>query len=253
MTKPFHAGKAAANGLLAARLAAGGHPGFADALGDSGVLTVFADAADDAEVLRPWSDRWELESNTFKPYPCGIVAHPAIDAAVEASARVADTALIEAVEVVCHPLVPELMGRLQPEDGLQARFSARHGVAVGLLDGRGGLAEFSDTRATAADVRRLRAVTDLLPSPDCARDAATINVRVTGAEDVHVHVAHARGSLARPLTDAELLGKVDALTTPLLGPGAAAAILRRVERLDTAADFAAVVDAARPAPNGGLA
>ena len=49
-------------------------------------------------------------------------------------------------------------------------------------------------------------VTELLPSPDCDRDAATITVRLAGGEDdVEVHVAHARGSLVRPLTDAELL------------------------------------------------
>ncbi|MGH3641745.1 MAG: MmgE/PrpD family protein, partial [Mycobacterium sp.] len=237
MTKPFHAGKAAANGVLAARLAVGGYPGLADPLGDSGVLTIFADAADDGALLRSWSDPWELESNTFKPYPCGIVAHPAIDAAVEAGRRVTDPARIESVEVVCHPLVPELMGRLQPEDGLQARFSARHGVAVGLIDGSGGLAEFSDARATSPDVQRLRAVTELLPAPDCARDAATITVRLAGGEDVRVHVPHARGSLARPLTDAELLTKVDTLTQPLLGTGSATSILRSVEALDRAPDF----------------
>jgi 2-methylcitrate dehydratase PrpD len=253
MTKPFHAGKAAANGVLAARLAMGGYPGLADPLGDSGVLTIFADAADDGELLRSWTDPWELESNTFKPYPCGIVAHPAIDAAVEAGRRIADPARIEAVEVVCHPLVPELMGRLQPEDGLQARFSARHGVAVGLIDGSGGLAEFSDARATAADVQRLRAVTGLLPAPDCARDAATITVRLAGGEDVRVHVPHARGSLARPLTDAELLTKVDTLTQPLLGVGSATSILRSVEALDRAPDFTAVVASARPRRNGDVA
>jgi 2-methylcitrate dehydratase PrpD len=250
MTKPFHAGKAAANGVLAARLAIGGYPGWTDPLGDSGVLTVFADAADDHELLRSWTDPWELENNAFKPYPCGIVAHPAIDAAVEAGRQIADPARIEAVEVLCHPLVPELMGRLQPEDGLQARFSARHGVAVGLIDGKGGLAEFSDARATSADVRRLRAMTELLPSQECARDSATITVRLEDGDDVSIHVAHARGSLARPLTDAELMTKVDALTEPLLGTGSAAAILRCVEALDDAKDLSALVTAARPQRNG---
>jgi 2-methylcitrate dehydratase PrpD len=245
MTKPFHAGKAAANGVLAARLARS-EPGFVDPLGDSGVLTVFADAADDAGLLRPWQSDWDLERNTFKPYPCGIVAHPAIDAAVAASQSITDKNAIEGVEVRCHPLVPELMGTLQPEDGLQARFSARHGVAVGLLDGRAGLAEFSDARAVAGEVRRLRAITTLTPTAGCDRDAATITVRFADRGDIEVHVPHARGSLARPLTDAELLGKVSALTNPVLGAGAAARILRGVEAMDTSPGFAAVVTAARP-------
>ena len=247
MTKPFHAGKAAANGVFAARLAQGGYRGVNDPLGDEGVLTIFADAAVDGELFRPWSSDWELERNTFKPYPCGIVAHPAIDAAIEAAAAIADTDAIEAVEVVCHPLVPELMGAVAPTDGLQARFSARHGVAVGLLDGRAGLAQFSDARATQPDVSRLRAATSLIPTPGCDRDSATITVRLTGGDDVEVHVAHARGSLARPLTDAELDAKVDALVEPVLGEGAAAAIRRAIEGIDTPTGFVDLVAAARPA------
>lgn len=251
MTKPFHAGKAAANGILAARLAQAGDAGFEDPLGDDGVLTVFADAIDHSELNRSWDTEWELVSNTFKPYPCGIVAHPVIDAAVAASGQLPTGATIETVEVVCHPLVPELMGIVQPKDGLQARFSSRHGAAVGLLDGSVGLREFSDDRATSDDVVALRAVTQLLPTEDCHRDEATITVRLAGAEPVVVHVEHARGSLARPLTNEELLDKVDALTEPVLGAGSAARILTVVEALDTAAGFSDVVDTTHSALTGG--
>ncbi len=250
MTKPYHAGKAAANGILAARLGFCGYCSPIDPLGDAGVLTMFADSVDDAELLRPWTSNWELERNAFKPYPCGVVAHPSIDAAIDAGARIDDTSTIESVEVSCHPLVPELMGVLQPGDGLQARFSARHGVAVGLLDGRAGLREFSDTRATAPDVVHLRSFTALVPTPACSRDEVTITVRLSGGEDVVVHVPHARGSLARPLTDAELLAKVDALTEPVLGAGSAARILQLTNRIDSPAGFADIVAAAHPRQNG---
>lgn len=245
MTKPFHAGKAAANGILAAERGARGAATF-DALGDNGVLTNFADAVDEAELFGAWDRDWELERNAFKPYPCGIVAHPAIDAAIEAGAGVSVDSVV-GIEVSCHPLVPELMGIEQPKDGLQARFSARHGVAVGLLDGSVGLAQFSDGRATSADATRLREITRLVPSDDCARDAATVTVRVADGEDVVAHVPHARGSLARPLTDAELSAKVSALTEPILGTGSGAALLRAVEQIDTPTGFADVLAAALPA------
>jgi 2-methylcitrate dehydratase PrpD len=251
MTKPFHAGKAAANGVAAARLAQSGYDGFADPLGDDGVLTVFADAVDADRLFGTWDGDWELERNAFKPYPCGIVAHPAIDAAVEASARIADPAGIAAIDVHCHPLVPELMGILQPRDGLQARFSARHGVATGLLDGRVGLRQFSDERATSDDAAALRAITTLNPDDRCARDAATVTVRLADGTEVTAHIDHARGSLARPLTDEELMTKVDALTEPVLGTGSAATILAAVDEI-APAGFAAVIAAARPR-NGGAA
>jgi 2-methylcitrate dehydratase PrpD len=250
MTKPYHAGKAAANGILAARLGTRGYAGDTDPLGDAGVLTIFADSVDEAELLRPWSDDWELERNAFKPYPCGIVAHPAIDAAIDASARLSDSSAIESVEVSCHPLVPELMGIVQPTDGLQARFSARHGVAVGLLDGQAGLREFSNARATAPDVIRLRGLTALTPSSEIARDEVRITVMLADSQSIVAHVPHARGSLARPLTDGELLAKVDALMAPVIGAGSAARISQLVETIDVSTNFTDIVAAARPLQNG---
>jgi 2-methylcitrate dehydratase PrpD len=260
MTKPLHAGKAAANGVLAARLAAAGLTGPADPLGPDGVLEVLA-AGVDPDALgigRPAGHRWELELNTFKTYPCGVVAHPAMDAAVIASARVAelsDQAEINAVTLRCNPLVPELMGLEQPGDGLRSRFSARHGVAVGLLYGRAGLAEFSDAAATAPEVARLRSLITLDVDTAVARDAAVLRVGLRplpGREPavewptVEVAVEHTRGSAARPLTDDDLLGKVRALFGPVLGERAADRARDAIGKLPSAEDTSALLAAIRP-------
>jgi 2-methylcitrate dehydratase PrpD len=244
MTKPFHPGKAAANGVLAARLAAAGLTGSGDPLG---VLPVFADAVDTAELFGSWDGDWELERNTFKPYPCGIVAHPVIDAAVGVAGLVGDPAAIRTVRITCHPLVPELMGRRQPGDGLQARFSAYHAAAVGLLDGAVGLPQFADARAVAADVARLRDLITLVPGDDCARDEARIEVLRDGGPPIELHVPHARGSLARPMTGDELFDKVARLVRPVLGEGAAETVLAAVHGLATAAGPDALLAAIRPA------
>jgi 2-methylcitrate dehydratase PrpD len=246
MTKPFHPGKAAVNGVLAARLAAAGLTGAADPLGPTGVLAVFADSIDEADLFGSWEHDWELELNTFKPYPCGIVAHPVIDAAVGASVQVNDPAAITAVRIGCHPLVPELMGNQRPTDGLQARFSAYHAAAVGLLDGQVGLPQFADPRVRSADATRLRDLITLVPG-DVARDEAAITVTSGDAPPVELHVPHARGSVARPLTDDELFDKVDRLVTPVLGAGAAAGVLAAVDGLAAAPDPDALLAAIRPA------
>ncbi|GAA3047178.1 MmgE/PrpD family protein [Pseudonocardia yunnanensis] len=246
MTKPFHPGKAATNGVLAAKLAGVGMTGIADPLGDGGVLPVFADAVEHCELAGSWERDWEIEYNAFKPYPCGIVAHPAIDAACAASAELDDPAAITSVELTCHPLVPELMGRRQPQDGLQARFSAYHAAAVGLLDGHVGLAQFGDDRAVETDVERLRELITLRPTAGCARDEATIRVDRADRDPICVHVPHARGSLDRPLTDEELFDKVDRLVEPVLGTGAARRLAAAVDALAGAAGLDAVIAAIRP-------
>ena len=241
MTKPLHAGKAAANGVLAARLAAAGLSAPPDPLGPGGVLEVLAAAVDRDALGRGW----ELELNTFKTYPCGVVAHPAMDGAIAVSDRI-DPAEITAITLRCHPLVPELMGTLHPADGLRSRFSARHGVAVGLQFGRAGLAEFSDAVATAPEVARLRALITLDPDPGMARDAAILRIETRSAEPVEVRVEHTRGSIARPLTDDELQEKVQALVTPVLGDGAADRIRKAVDNLPGASDVSGLLAALRP-------
>jgi 2-methylcitrate dehydratase PrpD len=258
MTKPLHAGKAAANGVLAARLAAAGLTGPADPLGQDGVLEVLASAVDRDALGLGWPEghRWELELNTIKTYPCGVVAHPAMDAAIIACTRVAelaDGAEITGISLRCNPLVPELMGREQPGDGLESRFSARHGVAVGLLYGRAALAEFSDAAAAAPEVARLRSLITLDVDPAVPRDAAVLRITrepasgsPAGVPAIEVTVEHTRGSAARPLSDEEVLDKVRALFGPVLGEAAADRARDAVDKLPGAEDTSELIDAVRP-------
>jgi 2-methylcitrate dehydratase PrpD len=253
MTKPLHAGKAAANGILAARLAAAGLSGPADPLGPGGVLDVLAGGAEQVDRSALFASAaghgWELELNTFKTYPCGVVAHPAMDAAIEAFPQIADSSAITAVAVTCNPLVLELMGLVHPGSGLGARFSARHGIAAGLRYGRAGLAEFSDRVAADPEMTRLRDLIALNPDPRCARDAAVLRVSLADlGAPVEVRVQHARGSIARPLTDADLLDKVDQLVTPVLGPSAAARIRDAVNAPPGRSYVTDLLAAIRPAP-----
>ncbi len=253
MTKPLHAGKAAANGVLAARLAAAGRTGPADILGPGGVLEVLANAVHRDRLGLGWPDghSWELELNTIKTYPCGVVAHPAMDAAIDVFPRLAGAggaAAITGITLRCNPLVPELMGLAQPEDGLRARFSARHGVAVGLRYGRAGLAEFSDAVATDPDVFRLRGLIALDPSPDVPRDAAGLRIEFRDSAAITVSTEHTRGSAARPLTDDEVLAKTRALFGPVLGAYAADRAWDAIGRLASARDVAELLAALRPSP-----
>jgi 2-methylcitrate dehydratase PrpD len=246
MVKPFHAGQAASNGILAAVLAQRGFTAPLDALeARHGFADVSSTEHRIGEIDLDLHGNFELLKNTYKPYPCGIVAHPAIDAAVALSPRIADRATIEQVTVRCHPLVPELMGNPDPHDGLQARFSAIHGVAAGICDGAVGLAQFADERVVRADVRELRARTKLSPQGDVARDEVRIEVRLSDGSTLEEHVAHARGSLERPLTDKELFAKAEALVDPIL-PGRTPGLREAVGTLADAPDMSALVAAMLP-------
>jgi 2-methylcitrate dehydratase PrpD len=241
MTKPFHPGKAASNGIAAARLAQQGLKATDDIFEAQGGYSHSLSTKVDFELMNgQFGERWELLFNTYKPYPCGIVAHPAIDAGLQLSAKIADAATIESITLRCHPLVPELMGNPQPKDGLQARFSAIHGVAAALCDKQVGLAQYEDARVVKDDVRALRALTRLLPDPGVNRDEVYIEAKLKDGTVVKDHVDHARGSLARPLTDDELALKVRLLVEPTLGAAAPAALASFVENIEQAVSLDAL-------------
>jgi 2-methylcitrate dehydratase PrpD len=224
MVKPLHAGQAAANGLLAADLAAAGILTAPAELEAPGGYLAALSGQWDASWLAP--DRWLLLGNSYKPFPCGVVAHPAIEAAAGLSAVLAGGAAeVSEIEVVCHPLVPELMGKPEPGSGLEGRFSAVHAVAVAVLDGTAGLAQFTDERVTDPGVAALRRKVVLRPDASCARQAAIVRARLASGRVEEVVVEHVASSRERPLTDGQLAQKFTDLVEPVL-PGAAGPALR---------------------------
>jgi 2-methylcitrate dehydratase PrpD len=249
MVKAFHPGKAAANGISAAlfgRVGLDGPAGAFEARGGFG--DALSSRFDARQMLDGLGERWELLANTYKPYPCGIVAHPAIDAALALAPRLGAPAAILSIDVHCHPLVAELMGNPQPSDDLEARFSAIHGVAAALCDGRVGLAQYETARVRRAAVGALRAKTALRPDAGIARDEARIEVLLADGSQLTEHVLHARGSLARPLTDEELFEKFAALVEPRLGAAAVVSLAAEVRRIERIPAFAELLAASVPRP-----
>src|SRR5205823_1331313 len=102
MSKSLHAGKAASNGLLSALLAQRGW--VSAAAGLEGVRgywsTLSPDPADSAVATEALGQTWELERDGFKPYACGVVTHPTIDAMARLAKR-SGLPVDEVAEVVC--------------------------------------------------------------------------------------------------------------------------------------------------------
>lgn len=252
MIKAAHPGKAAANGLLAALLSEQGFSAAQDALeATHGFLGVLSDEIHPQRLLAGVGERWELLDNLVKPYPSGFVTHPIIDAGLALAPRLDVPSEVVRIEVACHPLVIELTGRLQPDTGLAARFSAAHCIAVALLDGEVGVPQFTDERAADPQVAVLRRVVDLAVNDDLAVDEAIVVVHLECGRCYREHVRHALGSIERPLTDNQFLRKVRGLVD-LVMPGSADSILAAVAGLSNAPDVRGLTDALTPASSAGL-
>src|SRR5262245_7180910 len=83
MCKSFHAGKAASNGVLAALLAERGFDSTQEVIeGKKGFARIYSDVATPELLVAGLGDSWVVESNGHKPYACGVVLHPLIDAVI---------------------------------------------------------------------------------------------------------------------------------------------------------------------------
>jgi 2-methylcitrate dehydratase PrpD len=185
-------------------------------------------------------ERFEISYNTYKPFACGIVIHPSIDACVQLREQGVTPEEVRAIELLVHPLVLELTGKKEPKDGLQGKFSVYHGAAAGLIYGRAGEEEFSV--AVVSDPRVVALRNKVRASVDESIDEAAVDataVLVDGRR-VHVRVDHAIGSLERPLSDAQLEAKFNALVVPQLGEARAREITATCWRLASLADVRAL-------------
>ena len=218
MTKPFHPGAAARAGLTSTLLAMHGFTASPRALeAPRGFVQVVSDKRAWNEVTDELGQRFEISFNTYKPFACGIVIHPSIDAAVQLREKGIKPELVERIELRVHSLVLELTGKKEPRDGLQGKFSVYHGVASGLIFGRAGEEEFSDEIVNRADVVALRGKVQATVDDGIDEAAAHVTAVLRDGRRVEVRVEHAIGSVQRPLSDAQLDAKFAALVSPVLG------------------------------------
>ena len=139
MTKPFHPGAAARAGLMSALLAKNGFTASAKALeAPRGMIQTVSTKCDWREATDELGRRFEISFNSYKPFACGIVIHPSIDACVQLREQGVRPEQVQRIELKVHSLVLELTGKKTPADGLQAKFSVYHGCAAGLTFGRAG-------------------------------------------------------------------------------------------------------------------
>ena len=219
MTKPLHPGAAARVGLMSALMAQHGYTASKRALeAPRGLLQVFSDKTDWSEISEGLGTRWESALNTYKPFACGIVIHPAIDGCVQLrNAHGLKPEQIEKVTLKVHSLVLELTGKKTPSDGLQSKFSVYHSCAVGLIFGQAGEHEYADEVVNRPDVLALRAKVEAIVDDRIDEASADLTIRTTDGRELHLFVEHAIGSVEKPMSNEQLRAKFAGQSEPVLG------------------------------------
>ena len=243
MSKPFHAGRSAQSGVLAGLLARRGFTSTREILeGRRGFAAVLSTASDMTQITDALGERWELPNNGLKPYSCGVVSHPLIDAMIalrNTHGVAADD--VESVSARVHPLVLELMDRPNPRVGLEGKFSHQHSMAVGLIDGGAFPAQYTDERVLDPAVAALRDKIRATVDTSVAEDAAEVTVTLRDGRSITESVEHATGAPENPMSDAHLENKFRTLARRVLSQSQADELLAALWALDTADDVTGVM------------
>lgn len=244
MAKPYQCGKAAANGLMAAVMARAGLDASPEAIeGKIGFVRVYNQPPVRPEALTDnWGQPWEIESNGFKPYACGVVLHPPIDATLALRAEVDDPAEVAELHLAVHPAAVRVTGIRHPMTGLQGKFSLHHSAAVAFLDGAAGIAQYSDARATSVAVATFRDCIQATIDDSLVREAARGTLVTKDGRRFEVHVPFCTGSAQNPISDAGLEEKFVANAAPVLGDAAVRSIVRRIGTLETEPDVKHLIE-----------
>lgn len=249
MSKPFQAGKASADGLLAARLAARGltsdtqvleaHQGFA-----ATHTTTFS-----PEALSALEGRWLVKETLFKYHASCYLTHSAMEATVALVERhKIDPAEVESVTVAVPRGHLDVCGIGEPRTGLEGKFSLRATVAMTLLgDDTADPASFTDERVRAPELLALRDRITVDASGDLTGTATRIEIQTKDGRS-----RSETADVGTPAADLDrqwerLAAKFVRLASPVLGEDRAWALHDGIRDLDELGDASDLASSYRPA------
>ncbi len=247
MTKPYHPGKAAMNGLMAALLAEQGFTSSVNSLeAERGYGHVLSDEPKFREINDGWGETWEIVKNSYKPFASGIVTHPSIDGVIQIKEEHSlTTDQIEKIELQVHPLVKELTGKENPQTGLEGKFSVFHCAAVGFLDGKAGVKQFTDERVLDSDVVSLRDKVKIKVDDQIEEDQVKLIVTLTSGDTLRKFIEHALGSMDVPLSDKQLEDKFFDVTADVIDNSRQTNIIETVKTFENLKNVNAFLEACR--------
>jgi 2-methylcitrate dehydratase PrpD len=246
MTKPFHAGHAARSGLLAALLAREGWTASEQALeGPQGFLHVFSAGRRELAAIETLGEPWKILTTgvAVKPYPSCACTHSIIDGALELrQTHALRPEQIASVTIGVNRAVPGILIHSNPTSGLAAKFSGEFCAAAALVEGRVGMATFSDERVGDPEIRRLMARVAMEVDPaipgELERHMWTrVTVRLTDGRALSIGPRPVPGHPGHPLPPAALQEKFTECAGLVLPPDRVGALAAMLEQLEACPDL----------------
>jgi 2-methylcitrate dehydratase PrpD len=233
MAKPFHAGKAAADGLLAALLAEQGFTCSDDILaGDGGFCKVLSPECNPEMIIEEFGKSYTIGNVMFKRHASCFETHPTIDAALGLRGKVKPEEIKE-IFVNAVPVALEIAGKPEPRTGLEGKFSLAYCVALALADGGTGEIDFTNEKVLSKHLVSLRKKTTVAGSDQFGLTQAEVIVKTVDGRELKSYADTLEIGADKQRRKADLIRKFRSFSDRLLPLGRTDAILQFVETLES--------------------
>lgn len=246
MAKSFQPGRAAQNGYTSALLAQRNFTAGEAALeGPRGFAPVTATEYDLDKITHQLGEHYELLDNAYKPYACGLVVHPTIDACSQIREKYApEPEQIEEINLRVAPIVLDLCNKKDLRRALQSKYSIYHAAAIGLVRGKGGLREFTDEAIADPVLSALRAKTKAQGDKAITGDQVDVSIRLKSGDTIHFFLEASLGNVERPLSNAQLDDKFIDQATLVLSQQQVDSLLKACWEMKSSANVGQIVELA---------
>jgi 2-methylcitrate dehydratase PrpD len=246
MVKPLHAGMAAKNGVVAARLAQAGFIASDRSIyGPQGYLVAMDSEKPPSalgEVTADLGSRWEILDTgiTVKLYPSCAATHPPLDALLSLKRQHRITHEdIAAIDVEVDSMTPRLLIHSRPSTPLEAKFSMPFCAAAAMVFGHPTLETFHVEKISDSRVQKLLPLATMRSDPAFDSKAplsqANVSIRLKDGRTISERADGARGYPGR-LTDDELRTKFLACAQRSLTESASIQVLDALNRIEKMAN-----------------
>ncbi len=254
MGKHLNAAKAAANGLLAARLVAAGFTGATDAIESPQGFEVAHNATrdnfDPELPRRVLGSGLAIERLTYKTHASCGGTHSAIESINRLRASCSfDVDDVEHVELFVSESMPDVCGIVEPTTGLEGKFSIRYAASLALAGGDTGPDGFTDERVRDPELRALRQRIDVVPLERLTISSPSeVVVRLKSGESLTASVDARIPTVDAALEQqwARLVAKFEGLVAPALGTTRTEQLVALVRDMVSADSVNALTDATAP-------
>jgi 2-methylcitrate dehydratase PrpD len=216
MTKPFHAGRSSESGVAAAQFARYGWTATDKILeAPRGFFRAAGGGYDEGAILNKLGGPWTFAEPgiSIKPHPSGSLTHPGM---TEMRRLIAENGIkaedVVRVRVGTNHNMPNALIHHRPTNELQAKFSMQFCMAILLLEGRAGLAEFTDEVVHRDDVKAMIEKVDFVVDDEAEaagydKMTTIIDITLKDGRKISGRADFGKGSPANPMSYEEVSEK----------------------------------------------